>query len=356
MSEDISRKPQENPLGILFDYLDEGILNDPKKLSELARRQRRMLLAAYHPEANIKGPFPVKEAENRFKKINDSKELENLADTLGLVTGEKPESYQGESKHASMILEGWIKDYKMRRETDGGLHQENQRLLKQAAGLADELREVKKYVRGLEGRLKDAETRASRAEKKVRYVNFWDLVSDFFVSLSGKPKEPKYKKPRTDIPDDLRAEVEDYLRKATNWTRYSSYELMCMEIKSARRAAQKHNIDFDSAFEDKLTNVIEMYITGRLTEASSYIRFFDEFSFKKQIDLAIQAANEFNRIEVFKSKIEETVKSFIHRVIEKGKEYLKKTPYLEDQANNYFEIARNLGNIYGIKIDLHRKL
>ena len=72
--------PRENPLKVLFDYLDDTVLGDPKKLAEMVKRQRRMLQSAYHPDSNLNGPFSNDEAEARSKTINASNELDWLTE------------------------------------------------------------------------------------------------------------------------------------------------------------------------------------------------------------------------------------------------------------------------------------
>lgn len=60
--------PEENPLKVLFNYLDDEILYDPKKLSKIVRTQIRMLQTAFHPDSNRNGPFSNEEAEPDLKQ------------------------------------------------------------------------------------------------------------------------------------------------------------------------------------------------------------------------------------------------------------------------------------------------
>lgn len=347
--------PKDNPLRVLFDYVDDDILKDPKKLSEIVKRQKRMLQSAFHPDLNRSGPFSNEEAEARSKAINGSPELELLVDTLGLVTGEKPESYQGEVANARRVLEGWINDYQTlrysstRQTTDQGELSQRVRILSaQVVSLTEELRQARAYASDLEEKLEYAERRVSEGERVTRKGItrvMLNLLSNIFPIKAR-------------VPFEVKNSIRQHFDKAEQWAKSDRdrYEWLWQELEKARELAQEWGVNFDRTYGKHVTIVLSSYVDSRLKEAKLWIRDVREEWFKGSINTAIRVAENFDRVGLFRPKIVETVEAFVSAAVEKGRSYLRNSSWYSgsraERAEEYFDLAQRIGKEYGVKINL----
>src|SRR3989344_957925 len=295
--------PRENPLKVLFDYLDDTVLGDPKKLAEMVKRQRRILQSAYHPDSNLNGPFSNDEAEARSKTINASNELDWLTDALSIATGHKPESYDGETGDVTRVLNVWIDDYRRNRANSGELTKKYETALGQVSSLTEQLRQSQRRVMDLEERLRSARTTTSRGTTRS---GFTQTSTGTGADISDKIRE-YLASAETDVTSSYGSDEDRYLRLSRN-------------VEKAREVAREHGVAFDRLFGPDVTRIVGKYLGGLLASAEADVTSSygsDEDKYEKmsgRIAKAKQVARE--QVIVFDRLFGQDVTRIVHKHLE----------------------------------------
>ncbi len=320
-------------------------------------------MGAYHPDANKDGPFEYKDAEKRFKAINDSKYIDALIRALGLATGEVKEAYAGD---ASKVINLWIQEYESRTGDTGELRRQNERLSRHVVDLMEKLSKLRTDLErthgsGFSSATHGAEPGVGSSDKEMDAMNKKLELAEIYAKdgrydyMHRNIQEAKEAAKSHGIKFDSRRENEivgalvDYkLSMADLYAKGGNYDTMNRHIQEAKNAAKEHGMSFDTVSGRRETEIVGNFVDYKLNLAGIYAaKEINENMFTRYVDEASKAAADSGKTATFKRQIDGVVRDFISQAMEMG----KSTYSTASQKQRYTEMAKRVGEKYGVRVN-----